>query len=46
MSFIQGKTTQELGRTQIEPSSQGILGKSEFYRALEAAGGNSMIRWG
>lgn len=46
MSFIQGKTTQELGRTQIEPFSQGILDKSEFYRALEAAGGNSMIRWG
>lgn len=39
MSFIQGKTIHGLGQycasQAVEHSSQGILGKNEFYRVLE-----------
>lgn len=41
MSFLQGKTIHGLGEDSAseaaEHSSQGILGKSEFYRVVEAA---------
>lgn len=41
MVFIQGRTVHGLGVVHasqaVEHSSQGISGKSEFYRALEEA---------
>lgn len=43
MSFIPGKIIHELGKYNASPavehSSQGILGKNEFYTVLEAATG-------
>lgn len=43
MSFNQGKTILRLGEygasEAVEHSSQGVLGKNEFYEALEVAMG-------